>query len=247
MENADGIEIKANMKNIGDGLVYSKKFEDAEDFFTKLITNMYFINDYYPYQKLVEVYRKKKESDNVINTIEEFFKSDRYCNELQLLSFKLEFKNACKYSRTNFSEFNEYLEYFKEHGLKNKDKQNDPVPIATRIKTSKYGIKVKKQEVFDKECEKEELNLKYTFARKYGSDKETFYYLEQIWLKYGFGYNLTPYKKLCAFYDKYGQYEKVIEIANIYLNSNVNRSRSSPDWFKKKIKKAKSKLGKNSD
>lgn len=247
MENADGIEIKANMKNIGDGLVYSKKFEDAEDFFTKLITNMYFINDYYPYQKLVEVYRKKKESDNVINTIEEFFKSDRYCNELQLLSFKLEFKNACKYSRTNFSEFNEYLEYFKEHGLKNKDKQNDPVPIAARIKTSKYGIKVKKQEVFDKECEKEELNLKYTFARKYGSDKETFYYLEQIWLKYGFGYNLTPYKKLCAFYDKYGQYEKVIEIANIYLNSNVNRSRSSPDWFKKKIKKAKSKLGKNSD
>ena len=69
---------------------------------------MYYINDYYPYRKLVDVYRKKKESQNVIKTIEEFFKSERYCNESQLLWFKFEYKKACKYSFDNFNKFDGY-------------------------------------------------------------------------------------------------------------------------------------------
>ena len=66
---------------------------------------MYFLNDYYPYRKLVEVYYKKRDNLNVINTVEEFFKSGRFCNESQVLWFESKYKKACKYSGYSFSNF----------------------------------------------------------------------------------------------------------------------------------------------
>ena len=246
IDNPRGIEIKANQKSIGNKLIKSRDYEEAEEFYTNLITNMYFLNDYYPYRKLVEVYRKKKESQNVINTICEFFKSERYCNESQLLWFKLEFKKACKYTSTNFKVFNGYLNYFKSHGLKNKDKQNDPVPIAARIKIGKYGVKIISQEDFDKKSEENEISLKYKFARMYESNEKTLYYLERLWKQPGFTKNLTAYKRLCSLYEDTEQYEKVLEIADEYFKSNAKRTKSSPAWFKKKIRNAESKLNANS-
>ncbi len=56
---------------------------------------MYFLNDYYPYRKLVEVYYRKRDNLNVINTVEEFFKSGRFCNESQVLWFESNYKKAC--------------------------------------------------------------------------------------------------------------------------------------------------------
>ena len=205
---------------------------------------MYYLNDYYPYRKLVEAYRKKKDSKNVIKTIEEFFKSERYCDNSQILWFKYEFRRACEYSFTNFSEFDGYLEYFRDYGLKNKDKQNDPVPIAARIKIKRGNVKIIPQDVFEKEHKEKELSLEYKFARKYGSSKETLYYLEQLWNQEGFKRNLTAYKRLCSLYEDTGQYDKVIEVANAYFESNAKRTRTSPDWFKKKIKKSETKLNK---
>ena len=242
--NDKGIQIKANQKELGNSFMKSKDYDGAIDFYQKLITNMYYLNDYYPYRKLVEAYRKKKDSKNVIKTIEEFFKSERYCDNSQILWFKYEFRRACEYSFTNFSEFDEYLKYFNNHGLKNKDKQNDPVPIAARIKIKGGNVKIIPQDVFEKEHEEKELSLEYKFARKYGSSKETLYYLEQLWNQEGFKRNLTAYKRLCSLYEDTGQYDKVIEVANDYFESNAKRTRTSPDWFKKKIKKAEAKLNK---
>ncbi|MBE6510953.1 MAG: helicase [Methanobrevibacter millerae] len=242
--NSSDIEIKANLKDLGNKLMKSKDYDEAEDFYKKLITNKFFLNDYYPYRKLVEVYRKKKESSNIVKTIDEFFKSEVYCNNAQLLWFKLEFRSACRYTNANFSQFNEYLEYFNEHGINNIGKQNDPVPIAARIKSESRVIS---QVSHDLKSEEEELNLNYKFARKYESSQKALYYFEQLWQQEGFNHNLTAYKRLCSFYYDTGQYEKVIEVANEYFASDARRTKTSPDWFKRKIKKAEEMLSVKND
>ena len=158
--------------------------------------------------------------------------------------FKLEYRNACKYTGDRFTKFEDLLNYFYEHGFKNKDKQNNPVPIAARIKIGKYGIKIISQEDFDNESNKKNLELKYKFERKYGSSKKTLEYFEQLWQQKGFTKNLTAYKRLCSLYEDVGDYERVIEVANEYFESNAKRTRTSPDWFRKKVKKAESMLNK---
>ena len=240
------IETKANLKDIGNKLIKSKDYDGAEDFYKKLITNKYYINDYYPYRKLVAVYKKKKESNNVIKTIEEFFKSERYCNDSQLVWFKLEFKKACGYTGTNFSIFEDYLNYFKEHGLKNKDKQNDPVPIAARIKTGRKKVKITTQETFDKKSKKKELTLKFKFADKYESEKDALNYFEQLWDQRLVNRSLTNFKKLCSLYYDNEQYEKVINVANQYFESNARKSTSNIAWFENKVNNANKRLGKPS-
>jgi len=241
----EGIEIKANQKDIGNKLIKSKEYGEAEDFYKKLISNMYYVNDYYPFRKLVIVYEKKKEYGNVINTIEEFFKSERYCCESQLLWFKLKYKKACRYTGRNFSKFEDSLDYFKEHGLKNEDKQNDPVPIAARLQTGRKKVKIIPQKEYDKKSEYTELRLNYKFANKYESSKKALFYYEQLWQRKEFTKNLTAYKKLCSLYEETEQYEKVIEVAEEYFNSNARKTASSPAWFEKRIEKANKKLGKS--
>ena len=240
IDNADndGITVKANLKEMGNKLIKSKDYNNAEDFYKKLLTNMYFLNDYYPYRKLVEVYIKKRESSKVIKTIEKFLKSETYCNNSQILWFKLNFKKACRYTNTKFSKFDEYLGYFNKHGLNNKDKQNTPVPIAARIQIKGKHVMVIPQEEFDKKSEIKELELNYKFARKYESSEKALYYFEQLWQQEGFNKNLTAYKRLCSFYNDTGQYEKVIEVANEYFESDAKRTKTSPLWFRKKIERA---------
>lgn len=239
-----GIEIKANQKDHGNKLMKSKDYDEAEDFYKKLITNMYFLNDYYPFRQLVKVYIKKKEYGNVINTIEEFFKSERYCGGSQLLWFKFKYKKACKYTGRRFSHFEECLDYFNQHGFKNKDKQNEPVPIAARLQTGRRKVKVIPQEDYDAKIEYEELRLTYKYADKYESNKKALYYYDQLWDRREFTKNLTAYRKLCSLYYDDGQYEKVLEVADEYFNSNARKTDSGISWFDKKVAQASKKLGK---
>lgn len=241
-DNSEGIEIKANQKDFGNKLLKSRKYDEAEDFYKKLITNMYFLNDYYPYRKLVEVYYKKRDNLNVINTVEEFFKSGRFCNESQVLWFESKYKKACKYSGYSFSNFDACLDYFNEHGLKNKDKQNEPVPIAARIQSGGGKVKIISQEAHNIKSEYHELSLKYKSAR---SSKKALYFFEQLWDRKEFTKNLTAYKRLCSLYYDTQQYEKVIEVATEYFNSDARKTKSSPAWFNKKIAEASKKLDKS--
>jgi len=239
-----GIEIKANQKDHGNKIMKSKDYDEAEDFYKKLITNMYYLNDYYPFRQLVKVYIKKKEYGNVINTIEEFFKSERYCSGSQLLWFKFKYKKACKYTGRRFSQFDECLEYFNEHGLKNKDKQNEPVPIAARLQTGRTKVKIIPQEDYDRKMEYEELRLTFKYADKYESKKKALYYYEQLWDRREFTKNLTAYRKLCSLYYDTQQYEKVLEVADEYFNSSARKTDSGISWFDKKVDQASKKLGK---
>lgn len=244
LDISKGIEIKANQKDHGNKLMKSKDYNEAEDFYKKLITNMYYLNDYYPFRQLVKVYLKKKDYGNVINTIEEFFKSERYCSGSQLLWFKFKYKKACKYTGRRFSQFDDCLNYFNEHGLKNKDKQNDPVPIAARLQTGRAKVKIIPQDDYDKKMEYEELRLTFKYADKYESKKKALYYYEQLWNRREFTKNLTAYRKLCSLYYDTQQYEKVLEVADEYFNSSARKTDSGISWFDKKVDQASKKLGK---
>ena len=67
-----------------------------------------------------------------------------------------------------------------------------------------------------------------------------------MWNQQGFKKNLTAYKRLCRLYEDTGQYEKVIEVANEYFESNARKTKSSPNWFRNKIMKARRKLARES-
>ena len=244
LDISKGIEIKADNKVQGNKLMKSKDYDKAEDFYKKLITNRYFLNDYYPFRKLVEVYDKKKEEGNVIDTIEEFFKSERYCSGSQLLWFKLKYRNACEKIGYQFSKFDEYLNYFNEHGLKNEYKQNEPVPIAARLKTGRKDVKIIPQEDHDKKMEYEELNLRYKYAEKYESIEKALNYYEQLWDRIEFPKNIPSYEKLCSLYYETQQYEKAIEAAEKYFKSSANKTDASISRFDKLIANASEKLGK---
>ena len=86
-----------------------------------------------------------------------------------MLWFKFKYKKACEKTGNSFSKFDEFLDYFNGYGLKNKDKQNEPVPIAARIKTGRKNVKIISQDEYDKKMEYEELRLTYKYADKYES------------------------------------------------------------------------------
>lgn len=239
------IKIKADLKDTGNKLIKSKKYGEAEDFYKSLISNMYFVNDYYPFRKLVQVYIKKKEYGNVINTIEEFFRSERYCSPSQLLWFKFKYKRACKKTGHRFSKFDESLNYFNEHGIKNKEKQNEPVPIAARLETGRKKLKIISQKDYDKKTEYEELRLTYKYADKYESSKKALYCFKQLWERIEFTKNLTAYRKLCSLYWDNAEYEKVIDVADEYFNSNARKTDSGVRWFNKIVDQASRELGKS--
>ena len=161
-----------------------------------------------------------------------------------MLWFKFKYKKACKYTGRRFSQFDECLNYFNEHGLKNKDKQNEPVPIAARLQTGRIKVKIIPKEDYDKKMEYEELRLTFKYADKYESRKKALYYYEQLWDRREFTKNLTAYRKLCSLYYDEGQYEKVLEVADQYFNSSARKTDSGISWFDKKVAQASKKLGK---
>lgn len=236
-EVTDKVMDKYYLKSDGNNLIKQKNFDEAVDFYKKLIYNEYFINDYYPYSKLCEVYKKMKDSNNEFLTIIDFFDSGRYCSNSQLLWFKLRLKYLTKYVSFNFDLYDELLEKFRKNGALNKELQNTPVVIAACIKSGRK-VSVMSQEEYDYKLQNDELNLNYKFAYKTGDYKNALYYFEKLWDTKDFNKNLTAHKRLCGFYAKVGDWENVIRIANEYFKSNAKRTNTSEEWFEKKVQHA---------
>ena len=53
-----------------------------------------------------------------------------------------------------------------------KDKQNEPVPIAARLQTGRKKVKIIPKDDYDKKIEYEELRLTFKYADKYESRKK---------------------------------------------------------------------------
>lgn len=118
----------------GESLFKSRKYDKAIAFYTRLLTQELFINDYYPYLELAKVLHKDKRYDMEVDVIKQFFKSGRYCDKNQIMWFKRRLRRLTRFGYYDFSKFST-LEYeFDKNGALKEHLSNQPVPSANDIK-----------------------------------------------------------------------------------------------------------------
>lgn len=239
----DGVMAKSYLIEEGLELIKNKKYNEAKSFYKKLIDNEYFINDYYPFIKLLEIYKKTKEPQKSFETIKCFFESGKPCNNAKLSFFKLRLREIKKYLSFDFEIYNQLIEQYKLNGALKENICNSPVVVADRIRIGRK-VQIISQKEYDDELEFEDLRNKYKYCYNFASSKEALYYFEKLWDKKQFNRNLTAYKRLCGFYEDVGDWESVIKVANDYFDSDAKVTSSSPEWFKEKIRIAESHLPK---
>lgn len=219
---------KYNLKS--EGLSLEKQDpEKAIEFYNRLLDNELFANDYYPYRRLVLMYKKTRDTDKLIETVKGFFKSGIYANEYQVLWFENKLKIQ------NDPEAEEYMEYFTSHSLKNRHLANTPVPIADRIRKSRGRVFVEREDKYDK------IQTQYAYEEKCSQLNRERRYEEYVSLLNhmidDLNYNRYRYfQKLCIAYRKLGDAENELRVIEKYMNGESTRTKVSDEWFEKRLK-----------
>ncbi|WP_296807981.1 hypothetical protein [uncultured Methanobrevibacter sp.] len=232
---------KFDLKSKGLELEKSDKIA-AINFYNKLISNEYFINDYYPYRRLVMLYKKTKDFINQYKIIKQFFESKIYCNNYQLLWFTNKFKRLIEKGYGDIKEINYLLELFEKYGSKNKNLSNVPLPIADRI----FAVDdIISQEKYDKIQQKYELDEIASELKRQGNyfDAITIYEYMIYELEYNNSYRF--YSDLFRAYEKVNDYQNQLRVINEYYNSNFTKTDYSEKWFNKKLDEVNDKIEKN--
>ena len=115
-------------------------------YYKDLLSHEYFINDFWPYRRLVLMYKKTKEFDKKTEIIKTFLKSGIYCNNHHYLWFRNKLRTLAEKDYISHEEIDSLTDYFKIHSLNNKQKANTPFPIADRIRKRKGEIIVVSEE-----------------------------------------------------------------------------------------------------
>ena len=239
----NNLKIKFDLKDKGKTLE-SDDIDEAIIFYNELIANEFYINDYYPYRRLVMLYHKQKEFDKEFITIKSFFKSKIYCNKHNYLWFKNKAKRLIKELNITMENIEEYCNYFKENSLVNKDIQNTPLPIADRLFLSKGSIKVKSIESYDKshkQYEYEEIIRDLKYDKKYDEAIPIFWKMIN---EEGFNY-YRNYQGLCQLYRKLDEYDKELDVIIKYYHNCKSPTKHSEEWFEKRLKSVNSFLNKS--
>ena len=219
---------KYNLKS--EGLNLEKQDpEKAIRFYNDLLNNELFVNDYYPYRRLVLMYKKTKEDYKQAEIIKKFFKSGIYANEYQQIWFENKLKIL------NVKDTDRYIEYFNKNSLKNKQKANTPVEIADRIRKSRDKIFIESEEKYDR------IQTEYAFEEKCSQLNREKRYPEYInLLNYmidELGYNRFRYfQKLCIAYRRVSDTDNELRIIEKYMNGESTRTKKSDEWFQKRLK-----------
>ena len=214
----------------------------AISFYKKLISNEYFINDYYSYRRLVMLYEKINDFNNQYEIIKQFFESKIYCNNYQLLWFINKFKRLIEKGYGDVGEIDYLLELFEKYGSKNKDIANIPLPIAERI----FAIDdIISQERYDKIQQKYELYEIASELKRQGNyfDAITVYEYMIYELEYNNSYRF--YRDLFRAYEKINDYQNQLRVINEYFNANFSKTNYSEKWFNKKLDEVNNKIEKN--
>lgn len=239
----DKLKIKFDLKDKGKTLE-SKDIDEAIEFYNELISNEYYLNDYYPYRRLVMLYHKQKDFNNEIKTIKSFFKSKIYCNGHNYLWFRNKAKRLIKELSIDMELIEEYCDYFKKNSVNNKDIQNKPLPIADRLFLSKGSIKVKSIESYDKshkQYEYEEIIRDLKFDKKY---EEAIPILWKMIKEEGFNY-YRNYQSLCQLYRQLKEYDKELDVIVKYYHNCKSPTKHSEEWFEKRLSSVNSFLNKS--
>ena len=224
---------KYQMKDKGLNLERTEP-EEAIKYYNGLLTHEYFINDFWPYRRLVLMYKKTKEFDKKTDIIKTFFKTGIYCNNHQFLWFRNKLRTLSEKDYTTPEEIDSLVDYFKTHSIANKDKANTPLPIADRIRKRKGEIIVVSEEEYENKQKQYEYKVRCTELNRQKRYKEYIDLLNHM--IDDLGYNRYGYfKKLCVAYRRFDDYDNELRIINKYMNGESTRTKVSDEWFEKRL------------
>lgn len=208
--------------------------EEAIKYYNGLLTHEYFINDFWPYRRLVLMYKKTKEFDKKTDIIKTFFKTGIYCNNHQFLWFRNKLRTLSEKDYITPEEIDSLADYFKTHSNANKDKANTPLPIADRIRKRKGEIIVVSEEEYDNKQKQYEYEVRCTELNRQKRYKEYIDLLNHM--IDDLGYNRYGYfQKLCVAYRRFNDYDNELRVINKYMNGESTRTKVSDEWFEKRL------------
>ena len=105
----------------GENLIKNREYSSARDYYLKLLDHELFVNDYYPYFKLSQIYYRLDDLNNQKSIVEKFFKSNIYCGGKKINYFK------------NIADDEDLVKNYDKQSVLNKDLSYIPVLSADEI------------------------------------------------------------------------------------------------------------------
>ena len=229
---ADYIE-KYNIKNKGLKLEKTNP-KKAIEFYKEILGHEYFINDFWPYRRLVLMYKKTKNFEKKTDIIKTFFKSGVYCNNHHYLWFRNKLRTLSEKGYISPEEIDSLTDYFKTHSCINKQKANTPLVIADRILKQHGEIIIVSEEKYDnkqKQYEYEEKCSELNRQKRYGDYIELLNHMID-----DLGYRRYMYfQKLCVAYRRLNDHDNELRVINKYMDGKSSRTPVSDEWFEKRL------------
>ena len=229
---ADYIE-KYNIKNKGLKLEKTNP-KKAIEFYKEILGHEYFINDFWPYRRLVLMYKKTKNFEKKTDIIKTFFKSGVYCNNHHYLWFRNKLRTLSEKGYISPEEIDSLTDYFKTHSCINKQKANTPLVIADRIIKQHGEIIIVSEEKYDnkqKQYEYEEKCRELNRQKRYGDYIELLNHMID-----DLGYRRYMYfQKLCVAYRRLNDHDNELRVINKYMDGKSSRTQVSDEWFEKRL------------
>lgn len=216
--------------------------EEAIKFYKDLLNDELFVNDYYPYRRLVLMYKKTKKYNKKVNVIRCFFKSGIYCNRHNYLWFRNKLRKYSEKGLITNEEIEELTDYFKNHGCNNKDKSNIPVPIADRIIKKRGEIIIDSEERYDRRHRAYEFEEEGRELKRTGKIHEFIKLYNHMIDDLGFR-SYSYFQALCIAYRQIGDLDNELRIIEKYFNGESTRTRISNNWFEKREEEVLNYLG----
>ena len=134
------IELLIKFKNKliinGEDFIKGKDYLKAITFYNKLLTHDLFVNDCYPYIKLLQLYNITNQESFEVKIMLEFFDSSIYCSEKDLKYILDRLHYLSEYGFFNLSKIQDLENYYNKNGAFNKDSSSIPVPSSVKIKNA---------------------------------------------------------------------------------------------------------------
>ena len=111
----------------GENLIKNKEYNSARNYYLKLLDHELFVNDFYPYFKLSQIYYRLDDLNNQKNIVKEFFKSNIYCGDKKLNYFK------------NIVEDEDLVKNYEKQSVLNKDLSYLPVLSVDEIEKINFS------------------------------------------------------------------------------------------------------------
>ena len=226
-ELLDKIRLKYNI--ISQGWKIEENYEEAKEYYTSLLDNELFKNDYYIYRRLVMLYSNFGEYELVFNTIKKFFNSGIYCNRYQYLWFLHKLANVSLVKYISNEEIDDMLKVFSTNGFKNKVFENNPVLISDRLRRSRSSVLIKSTENYDNEQYNYEVIEEVSQLEINGVRTKSTELLRKLFDAKDFK-TAKDYIRLCHSYRNIGDYKSEKELIEEYLSNNDY----SKEWFEKR-------------